>query len=150
MTGGQSETSRLPIAAVLAVVIRNGQMLLVQRANPPDRGCWSFPGGKIEPGEAILDAAIRELREETGVEAEPLRVFTAVDVIAYSASNRLRHHFVLIAVLCRWMEREPVAADDALDARWFSRDALGQDDLPLSANVIEVARLASSTLSACS
>src|SRR5690554_2944487 len=70
-----------PVPGVLAVVARNGQVLLVRRAKPPDRGMWGFPGGRIEPGETAAEAAVRELREETGVDASAGRVLTAIDVI---------------------------------------------------------------------
>ena len=90
----------------------------MRRANPPDQGRWAFPGGKIEMGERIEDAAARELFEETGVTAEPLTVFDAVDVFDHDADGLLRRHYILVAVLCRWISGEPVAGDDASQARW--------------------------------
>ena len=108
-----------PIAAVLAVVIRDGQVLLVQRANPPDAGLWGFPGGRLEFGEPVLAAAERALLEETGVKAVAKRVFTATDAVDRSEDGDPRQHFVLIAILCQWLEGEPLASDDALDARWI-------------------------------
>ena len=104
-----------PIPATIAAVIRDGQVLLVRRANPPDQGRWAFPGGKIEMGERIEDADARELFEETGVTAEPLTVFDAVDVFDHDADG-LRRHYILVAVLPR-ISGEPVA-DDASQARW--------------------------------
>ncbi|MFA5581293.1 MAG: NUDIX domain-containing protein, partial [Paracoccaceae bacterium] len=77
-----------PIAAVLAVVIRDGRALLVRRANTPDAGLWGFPGGKIEPGEPILVAAERELHEETGVQARARGVITALDAFEAGAPRR--------------------------------------------------------------
>lgn len=131
-----------PVVATIAVVVRNGEVLLVRRANPPDAGRWGFPGGKIELGETIEAAAVRELLEETGVRGEARRVFTAVDAFDRGDDGALRRHFVLIAVLCRWIDGEPVAADDALDARWFAVSTLGRADLALSIDVDVVARLA--------
>ena len=133
---------RRPVAATIAVVVHRGKILLVRRANPPDAGLWGFPGGKIDPGERIERAAIRELLEETGVRADPVRVFTAVDVLDYTAQGRLDHHFVLIAVLCRWVSGEPVAGDDALEARWVDLEDLTRAGLALSCHVAEVAHLA--------
>ncbi len=141
-----SSGAKLPIAAALAVVIRNDEVLLVRRENPPDEGLWGFPGGKIEPGEKVANAAVRELREETGVEAIPIRVFTAVDVL--DDDGAVFHHFVLIAVLCQWVEGEPVACDDATDARWVSLSMLGRNDMPLSADVADVARQAGQIIKA--
>lgn len=130
-----------PICAVLAVVAREGQVLLVQRANPPDAGLWGFPGGKLDAGETLEQGALRELHEETGITAVAHRVLTAVDVHERSADGRLLRHFVLVAVLCRWQSGQPWAADDALDARWI---ALGDLDcaVPLSRDVARIARMA--------
>lgn len=131
-----------PVAATIAAVFHESRILLVRRANPPDAGRWGFPGGKIEDGEAIETAAVRELLEETGVHAEALRVFTAVDAFDYDESDRLRQHFILIAVLCKWKSGEAVADDDALEARWFHLDELDDASLALSLDVAEVARQA--------
>ncbi len=127
-----------PVPAVLAVVPRGGEVLLVQRRNPPDAGLWGFPGGKVDFGETLMAAAERELREETGVSARAVRVLTALDVIGQGAAPD--HHFVLIAVLCDWQGGEPLAADDAQDARWVALADI--DSLPLSKDVAAVARLA--------
>ncbi|MDQ0348577.1 NUDIX hydrolase [Ancylobacter vacuolatus] len=113
-----------PVAAVLALVARGEQMLLVRRANPPDQGLWGFPGGRIEPGETHLDAALRELHEETGLHADLPRLLTVLDFIEHGPDGALTHHFAMIAVLCRWRSGEAVAADDALEARWFDRPEL--------------------------
>ena len=130
-----------PIPATIAAVIRDGQVLLVRRANPPDQGRWAFPGGKIEMGERIEDAA-RELFEETGVTAEPLTVFDAVDVFDHDADGLLRRHYILVAVLCRWISGEPVAGDDASQARWVPLAELDAQALALSFGVADVARKA--------
>ncbi|WP_129139448.1 NUDIX hydrolase [Modicisalibacter coralii] len=131
-----------PIPATIAAVIREGHVLLVRRKNPPDAGHWGFPGGKIEFGESVEHAALRELHEETGVRADALETFTAVDVFDHDESGNVRQHFVLIAVLCRWLSGDPVAGDDALDARWFPVDGLASQDLALSLDVVEVAGMA--------
>ena len=131
-----------PIAATIAVVVRDGKLLLVRRANPPDAGHWGFPGGKIEAGEGIGCAAARELFEETGVRGEPMRVLTAVDAFDRGRTGELRQHFVLIAVLCRWMSGTPVAGDDALEAKWFRLEDLDDADLAVSLDVVRVARQA--------
>ncbi|HEY8604481.1 NUDIX hydrolase [Tsuneonella suprasediminis] len=128
-----------PIAATIAVVLREGQVLLVRRANPPDAGRWGFPGGKIETGETIEQAAIRELYEETAIRGEAGKVITAVDAFEQDEDGGLRRHFILIAVLCRWCSGEPVAGDDALEARWFDLADLKDANVALSLNVSEVA-----------
>ncbi|MCZ0963829.1 NUDIX hydrolase [Paracoccus benzoatiresistens] len=130
-----------PITAVLAVVIRDDQVLLVQRANPPDAGLWGFPGGKVDFGETLLAAAERELFEETGVRATADRAFTAVDAYDLSEDGHARQHFVLVAVRCHWQSGEPSAADDALDAQWYPIKNM-ESSVALSRDVAAVARQA--------
>ncbi len=131
-----------PIAAAIGVVLRRGEVLLVRRANPPDVGRWGFPGGKINKGETIAAAATREVFEETGVRVEARQVFTAVDVFDRREGGRLHQHFILLAVLCNWLEGVPTAGDDALEAAWFPADALPLDDQVLSLDVHNVLRQA--------
>lgn len=132
---------RRPIPAVISVVLRDNSVLLVRRSNPPDAGCWGFPGGKIDFGESIEQAAIRELREETGVTSSAGPVFTAIDAFHRDARG-LHEHYLLIAVLCSWTSGEPIAGDDALDARWFEVNNLAGPELQMSQSVPEVARQA--------
>ena len=131
-----------PVTAVLAVVLRADQVLLVRRRNPPDAGLWGFPGGKIDFGEAIGQAAVRELLEETGVRAEATRVLTALDAYHRDECGTLLQHFVMLAVECRWLAGEPLAADDADEAAWFPLSALRQGELMLSEDVAKVVLLA--------
>lgn len=132
----------VPTVAVLAVVERDGKLLLVRRANAPDRGLWGFPGGRVEPGETLVDAAVRELREETGVEASAEDVLTAVDVIRHDRDGSLAHHFVLVAVRCRWSSGDGSPADDALEVRWLTLEEIGGLGRDASDRVEMVARLA--------
>ncbi|WP_233837881.1 NUDIX hydrolase [Paraburkholderia sp. ZP32-5] len=135
-----------PVAATIGVVLRNDQVLLVRRRNPPDAGLWGFPGGKINRGESITAAATREIHEETAITTEAVKIFTAVDVLDADEAGNLRHHFVLIAVLCRWIAGEPLAGDDALDARWWDLNALDEAGLVMSFGVIDVLREANKLL----
>ncbi len=98
------------------VCLRGDSVLLIRRGAPPREGQWSIPGGRIEAGETAAAAALRELREETGVEAELLGL---VDVVDYIAPER---HYVLIDYAARWVSGEPVAGDDAADARFVPLD----------------------------
>jgi 8-oxo-dGTP diphosphatase len=131
-----------PIPAVIAVVIHEDRTLLVRRANPPDAGLWGFPGGKIEFGETVHAAAIRELLEETGVHAEAQDVITTLDILVPDPSGATRQHYILIAVRCRWISGEPVAGDDALEAGWFPVIDLEHDRIAMSADVDVIAKRA--------
>lgn len=137
-----------PRPAVIAVLVRGPDTLLVRRGQAPNRGAWGFPGGRIEPGEPLAEATLRELREETGVEAEFLRAFAAVDAISTDPETGAAHHFVLIAGLCRWRAGEPVAADDAADAGWFPIDGLDRAPAPLLDRVAALAVEARALLAA--
>jgi 8-oxo-dGTP diphosphatase len=89
----------------------DGRLLLVQRANPPSRGCWSVPGGRVEPGETLTAAAAREVTEETGLIVTVGRLLGTVDI----AEAYVVHDFA--ATVTGGVLR---AGDDALDARWCS------------------------------
>lgn len=133
-----------PIAATIGIILRQGSVILVRRANPPDAGRWGLPGGKINKGETIAEAAVREILEETGVTTKAKKIFTAIDVFDVREDGKLHRHFILVAVLCEWVSGEPVANDDALEARWFTREEREQADLALSLDVLEVINLAES------
>lgn len=105
-----------PVPAVGIVCLRGDEVLLIRRGKPPMQGSWSLPGGRIEPGERAVDAALRELAEETGVVAELAGLIDVVDGI-FPDSGR---HYVLIDYAARWVSGEPVAGDDALEARFVS------------------------------
>lgn len=104
-----------PVAAVGVICLRGDEVLLVRRGRPPRLGEWSLPGGRVEPGETVRDAALRELREETGVEAELGPLVDVVDGL-FPEDGR---HYVLIDFAARWTAGEPVAGDDAAEARFW-------------------------------
>ncbi|WP_332872490.1 NUDIX hydrolase [Pontibaca salina] len=136
-------TSVTPLLAALAVVQRGDRFLLVRRAHQPDRGLWGFPGGHVEPGETALQAAMRELHEETGLRADPVEYLTNIDVIRHDENGALAVHYLLAAVLCEYRAGTPVAGDDAFDVAWISLETLRAGTLKTSARVAELAELAS-------
>ena len=110
-----------PIVAVLAVVLRGEQALIVQRAQQPNAGRWGFPGGVLELGETVAEGAMRELREETGVVAEPAGWLNVHDAVSRDDAGRVQFHYVLIAVRGIWRDGEGAPADDAAAVAWASR-----------------------------
>ncbi len=115
---GMTVPSMTPVPAVGVVCLRGDEVLLIQRGQPPRLGEWSLPGGRIEPGERAIDAALRELREETGIEADIIGLVDVVDGLFPDAGV----HYVLIDYAAVWRSGEPVASDDAADARFMSLD----------------------------
>jgi ADP-ribose pyrophosphatase YjhB (NUDIX family) len=130
------------LLGALAVVLHRDCVLLAQRRNPPDPHLWGFPGGHVEWGETALQAAVRELREETGVIAHPLGYLTNLDVIRPASPEGPGVHYLLAAVLCRFQSGTPAPADDVAAARWVAHDAVRRGDLPMSAHVPDVLGLA--------
>ena len=134
LTGGvpipsDREYPSRPIPSVHALVFRGDHVLLVKRANEPSRGRWSVPGGVIELGEGMHEAARRELREECGIEIAVDRVLNVADNIVPDGQGRVRFHYVLIYLLARYVSGEARPASDALDVRWVRREELHALDI---------------------
>jgi len=113
-----------PLVGVGAIIIENGCVLLVKRAHPPIQGQWSIPGGVLEVGEFVREAAVREAREETGLIVEPGDLLGVYDRILHNPEQRVQYHYVLVDFLCRPVGGELQAADDAAEVRWFTREEL--------------------------
>ncbi len=111
------------------VVREDGRVLLARRLNPPQQGRWSIPGGRIELGETVAQCVRREVREECGVECEPLEVFHSVDRIYEDEDGRVRFHYVIVDVLARWVSGEALAGTDASEVGWFDVQELTALDL---------------------
>jgi 8-oxo-dGTP diphosphatase len=112
-----------PRAAASAAVFREARVLLVLRTGPHRGGVWSLPGGKIEPGERAIEAAGREVAEETGVSCALDGVVDVHDVILRDETE-LTAHYVISVFHGRWVAGEPKAASDAADARFVSAEEL--------------------------
>ncbi|MBQ4823442.1 NUDIX hydrolase [Leisingera sp. HS039] len=135
-----------PVLGTIAVVCRHfggrDQVILVQRGKDPNAGWWGFPGGHVEMGETALQAAARELQEETGVIAKPLEYLTNVDVISRDAAGTAQRQYLLTVVLCGYISGEPVPDDDAEQAEWIPISEIESRGLQLLEQVADVARLA--------
>lgn len=118
-----------PLVGVAAVVLRNEQVLLVQRGREPGKGSWGLPGGLLELGESLAEGARREVLEECGLEIEVGPVVDIFEPILRDETGRLRYHYVVVDLLGRYTGGELRAADDADDARWVGLEEL--DSLPM-------------------
>lgn len=120
----QREFPEVPLVGVGSIIIEGDRVVLVKRAHPPIQGQWSIPGGVLEVGERMREAAIREAREETGLIVEPGELLGVFDRIVREADKRVQYHYVLIDFLCRRIGGELLAASDAAEVRWFTREEL--------------------------
>jgi ADP-ribose pyrophosphatase YjhB (NUDIX family) len=118
------EFPELPLVGVGAIIIQNDRVVLVKRAHPPIQGQWSIPGGVLEVGELVREAAIREAREETGLIVQPADLLGVYDRILRNEEQRVQYHYVLVDFLCRPVGGELQAASDAAEVRWFTRHEL--------------------------
>jgi ADP-ribose pyrophosphatase YjhB (NUDIX family) len=102
-----------PEVCVGAVVVADEALLLVRRGRGPAQGRWSVPGGRVEPGETLAEAVVRELAEETGLEG------VCGDLVGWVERIATDHHFVILDFRVTVLEPvEPVAGDDATEAAW--------------------------------
>jgi mutator protein MutT len=112
-----------PVLGVSICVVRGTRVLLTQRAKPPFLDKWSLPGGHVEAGEKLEEAALRELSEETGVKAELHDIFHVAEIINSET------HFVIAVFWAAWKTGEPAAAGDAKAARWADLAELEEIEL---------------------
>ena len=130
-----------PWVGIGAVVFRGEEVLLVRSSKGSRRGQWSIPGGAQHVGETIFEAAIREIREEAGIEIAPVDIITAVDSIRRDAAGRTRFHFTLIDVLAEWQAGDLAPGDDADAAEWVAAGRFAELKLwSETVRVIELAR----------
>ncbi|APF36960.1 NUDIX hydrolase [Chelatococcus daeguensis] len=114
-----------PFLAASVATFRDGRVLIATRGRPPMEACWSLPGGLVEPGESLHEAALRELREEVGVEAEIAAFVDHVEIIERDATGVV-HHFVIAAFAARWRAGEPAPGPEAGAVRWALPDEVAQ------------------------
>ena len=120
MSGGRLYPDR-PFLAASVGVVRDGRVLLAARGRPPMERVFSLPGGLVEPGETLAEAALRELREEVGIEARITGVVGPVEIIDRDPDGRVRHHFVVVAHRAEWLAGEPASGPEALEFCWAGR-----------------------------
>src|SRR5215475_1802442 len=125
-----------PLIGVGAIIIEGDRVVLVKRGHPPLAGEWSIPGGVLEVGETLREAAVREALEETGLTVEPRELLGVFDRVLRDAAGRTQYHYVLIDFLCRRLTGDPHAGGDALEAHWFSQEEVAK--LSLAKDTAEV------------
>ncbi len=133
-----------PVLAVLAIVLRGEDVLLVKRKNDPDAGTWGFPGGRLDYGESLQDGACRELFEETGVIATAGDVIATQEVIVPATNAALPpvFHYVLMGLSCSYLRGDPVAGDDAEEAEFAMIEDVLSGVYVMSEGVTNMLRLA--------
>ena len=114
----------IPSVCVGAVAIDDGRLLLIRRGTDPGRGRWTLPGGRVDPGETVQEAVVRELLEETGVEA----VVTGLVGVAERIDDD--HHFVILDYAVEVLAPAPPrAGSDALEAKWVDLAMVAEMDI---------------------
>lgn len=114
-----------PLVGVGAVAVDDDRLLLVRRGHGPATGTWSIPGGRVEAGETLVEAVVRELREETGLEG------VCGELVGWVERMDDATHYVILDFRVAVLDgRDPVAGDDATDARWVPLGEVA--DLPLA------------------
>ena len=104
-----------PVVGVGGVLVREGKVVLIQRGKAPLRGHWSLPGGTVELGEPLVQALVREVREETSLAVSVVELLTVFDRIE-RVGRHVRSHFVIVDYLCEVTGGELRAGSDAADA----------------------------------
>lgn len=127
-----ADESRYPAAprvAVGAVVFHEKRVLLVQRGKAPARGQWAVPGGSVNLGESLQQAAEREIFEETGIRIAAGRPVYVFDVVDVADDGRVRYHYVIVDLEARYLGGGLRCGDDALEARWVAAAELPDLDV---------------------
>ena len=118
-----------PVAGVASTVFKEDQVLLVRRLNEPAKGRLGIPGGVVELGEKVSDAAVREVFEETGIIVEPVRVLTVFDSVVRDKEGKIKFHYVLSEYLCKYVSGNLGAASDVSEAIWVSIHDLDKQEM---------------------
>ncbi len=124
-----SDYPNRPLVGVGAVVVKGARVLLVRRAKAPGAGRWSLPGGRQRLGETVRETAVREAREEAGVEVEVTALLDVVDSITRDAAGAIAYHYTLVDFLAEWRAGPARAGGDATEVVWADPGDLAPYDL---------------------
>ena len=125
-TNTKSRALKLPQIAVGAIIFHRDRILLVKRKYPPAKGFWALPGGRLQWGETIRQAAEREILEETGIS---IRSGKTVRIFELLPEQTESFHYIIINLEGEYLHGEPKAGDDAAAVCWFSREDLEKYEL---------------------
>jgi ADP-ribose pyrophosphatase YjhB (NUDIX family) len=115
-----------PYLAVSAAIFRGGKVLIVRRARPPANGLYTLPGGGVELGETLEEAVIREVKEETALDVEPVALAGYRQAIGRDAAGAVERHFVILPFAARWLAGEVLLNEELGEAHWLDPSALGE------------------------
>ena len=124
-----SDYPNRPLVGVGSVVFKADRVLLVRRGKPPREGSWSLPGGRQRLGETVREAALREVREESGLEVEITALLDVVDSMTRDPAGELAYHYTLVDFLAEWRAGEATAGGDVREVLWADPDALDPYEL---------------------
>ena len=134
-----ADSTNRPVLAASCACFRAGRLLLARRAVPPR--LWTLPGGRVELGETATEAALRELKEETDVEAEVLGFAGYREIMLRDAGGQLTQHFVVLAFAARWLRGDGEPAPELAAIEWVEPAALGRFETTAGlAEIVETAR----------
>lgn len=119
-----------PIPGVGVVVRKDDCVLLIRRGNPPRQGDWGLPGGVLEIGETWREAAVREVREECGIDIALGGIIDVVDIIVRDDQGRAQYHYAIVDFVADFASGDLRAASDVLEARWVALDDLLKYQVP--------------------
>ena len=129
MSSEKREYPDRPYVGVGVIVFRDKDVLLVKRKKDPNKGFWSIPGGKQILGETLVEAAQRELVEETGVRVDSLLLVDVADAIISDAEGKIKFHYTLVDYMGHWYSGNSRAGDDAQEVRWVHMNELSSYSL---------------------
>jgi 8-oxo-dGTP diphosphatase len=132
------EYPEAPVVAVGVIIRQGDRIVLIRRDKEPSKGLWTFPGGAVELGESLRDAAGREALEETGLEVEVGEVATVIDNIVRDGTGRIHYHYIIVDYHARPLSGTLRPGTDVSDARWAGLTDL--DELQMTEKAESVTR----------